>query len=111
MSIRSAQGDGSKDARSHPAVYHTFVLALERWKDGGSILRKPELTREKLEAVASETSKRQHPEIGYQRLTYMMIDEGMAAVTTSSVYNVLAQVELSSRSTPPPGGSHKQGLD
>ena len=68
----------------------------------------PWLLPEEREAIIA--FKRQHPEIGCRRLTYMMIDEGVAAVPPSSVYSVLAQAGLSSRWTPP-GGSSKRGFD
>ena len=56
--------------------------------------------------------KRKHPKIGYRRLAYMMLDEGVAAVTPSSVYRVLREAGLSSRWTRlGGGGARKRGFD
>lgn len=41
--------------------------------------------------------KRAHPEIGYRRLAYMMLDEGIVAATPSSVYRVLREAGLTSK--------------
>jgi transposase InsO family protein len=63
------------------------------------------------ERAAIVAYKRQHPAIGYRRLAYMMLDEGVAAVPASSVYRVLAQAGLASRWTQAPGQEHKKGFD
>ena len=66
------------------------------------------LTPEERQAI--EDYKRQHPEIGYRRLAYMMLDESLVAVPPSSVYRVLKQVGLSSRWTQAPGKDHQTGF-
>ena len=66
------------------------------------------LTPEERQAI--EDYKRQHPEIGYRRLAYMMLDESLVAVPPSSVYRVLKQVGLSSRWTQVPGKDHQTGF-
>ena len=63
------------------------------------------------ERAAIVTYKRQHPAIGYRRLAYMMLDEGVAAVPASSVYRVLDQAGLGKCWTGTPGQEHKKGFD
>jgi len=46
------------------------------------------------EKSAIEAYARQHPEEGYRRLSYMMLDEDVVAVSASSVYRVLRQAGL-----------------
>jgi len=67
------------------------------------------LLPEEREAIV--TYKREHPEIGYRRLAYMMLDEGVVAVPPSSVYRVLKQAGLSSRWTGGDQKTHKQGFE
>ncbi len=67
------------------------------------------LMPEEREAIVAY--KREHPEIGYRRLAYMMLDEGIAAVPPSSVYRVLKQAGLSSRWTGGDNKSHKKGFE
>ncbi|RMD58305.1 transposase, partial [Candidatus Parcubacteria bacterium] len=43
--------------------------------------------------------KKAHPEVGYRRLAFMMLDEDIVAVPPSSVYRVLRNAGLSSRWT------------
>jgi hypothetical protein len=111
-----------KERAGFPVARSLLLLGLPRatyfrWSASGGKQPRPPATTAKShwllpqEREAIIAYKRQHPEIGYRRLTYMMIDEGVAAVPPSSVYNVLAQAGLSSRWTSPPGGSHKQGFD
>ena len=54
--------------------------------------------------------KRKHPEVGYRRLAYMMLDEGVVAVTPSSVYRVLQEAGLSNRWTSAGGGASRKGF-
>ena len=63
------------------------------------------------ERTAILAYKRQHPELGYRRLAYMMLDAGVVAVPPSTVHRVLHQAGLSSRWTPAPGGARKRGFD
>ena len=49
------------------------------------------------EQSAIEAYARQHREEGYRRLSYMMLDEDVVAVSPSSVYRVLKQVGLLQR--------------
>lgn len=55
--------------------------------------------------------KREHPELGYRRLTFMMLDEEIVAVSPSSVLNVLQQANLSRRWTPGPGSASRKGFE
>ena len=63
------------------------------------------------EKEAITAYKRKHPEVGYRRLAYMMLDEGVVAVTPSSVYRVLKEAGLSSKWTPAGGGTSRQGFE
>ena len=47
--------------------------------------------------------KRQHPTVGGVRLAYMMLDQGVAAVSPSTVFRVLREAGLSSQWTLPEG--------
>ncbi|MCI0348898.1 MAG: hypothetical protein L0Z53_05675 [Acidobacteriales bacterium] len=38
-----------------------------------------------------------HPQVGYRKLTWMMVDAGVACVSESSVYRVLSEADLLSR--------------
>jgi len=49
------------------------------------------------EKSAIESYAQQHPEEGYRRLSYMMLDENVVAVSPSSVYRVLKQAGLLQR--------------
>jgi putative transposase len=111
-----------KERAGFPVARSLLLLGLPRatyfrWSASGGKRPRPPATTPKSHWLLPEEReailayKRQHPESGYRRLTYMMIDEGVAAVPPSSVYHVLAQAGLSSRWTPPPAGSHKQGFD
>lgn len=54
--------------------------------------------------------RREHPEDGYRRLTYMMMDDNIVAVSPSSVYRVLNAAGLMARwNTPKP--LKKRGFD
>lgn len=50
---------------------------------------------------------REHRESGYRRLTYMMMDEDVVAVSPSSVYRVLKAEDLLGSVSRPGGGSRK----
>ena len=45
---------------------------------------------------------REHPEVGYRRLTYMMLDADIVAVSPATTYNVLRQAGLMGRRQVPP---------
>ena len=42
----------------------------------------------------------EHPEAGYRRLTYMMMDQGIVAVSPTTTYNVLSQAGLMGKRKP-----------
>jgi len=63
------------------------------------------------ERAAIVRYKRQHPEMGYRRLAYQMLDEGVTAVPPSSVYRVLQRAGLATRWTQPPRGAHPKGFE
>ena len=88
-----------------------------RWlKTGGKEKRKENKTPKghwllDWEAERIIAFKREHPEIGYRRLAWMMIDADIVAVSPTSVYRVLLRADLSNRwTTPPGGGSHREGF-
>jgi transposase InsO family protein len=54
--------------------------------------------------------KREHPGIGYRRLTYMMLDEDVVATSPATVLRVLTEAGLSTKWTQPAGGTHKKGF-
>lgn len=55
--------------------------------------------------------KRKHPEIGYRRLAWMMVDGDIVAISPSSVYRVLQRAGLSGRWVTPPGKkAHRKGF-
>lgn len=62
------------------------------------------------EKAAIVDYKRKHPEEGYRRLTFMMIDEGIVAVSPSTVLSVLQQAQLSTRWTRGPGTASRKGF-
>ena len=76
-----------------------------RWaKTDGKVTRKRSLSPKSNHLLEWEKEciiayKRNHPEVGYRRLAYMMIDEGVVAVPPSSVYRVLKEANLNSRWT------------
>ena len=47
--------------------------------------------------------KREHPEIGYHRLSWMMVDAGIVAVSPTSVHRVLLHAGLANHRTTHPG--------
>jgi len=49
------------------------------------------------EKSAIEAYAREHPDEGYRRLSYMMLDENVAAVSPSSVYRALIEADLIKR--------------
>ena len=67
----------------------------------------PAEEREKIVAF-----KRQNPTVGGVRLAYMMLDQGVVAVSPSTVFRVLREAGLSSRWTLPDGRkASRQGFD
>jgi len=88
-----------------------------RWEVGSGKASRPQtvmprgryLLLEEREAIVAY--KREHPEIGYRRLAYMMLDEGVVAVPPSSVHRVLKQAGLSSRWTGGDNKAHKKGFE
>lgn len=67
------------------------------WFDEEGLLKPPgekklraltEITPEEIEAVIAYRKK--HPEIGYRKLCWMMVDEDIACLSESSVYNILS---------------------
>ena len=53
---------------------------------------------------------REHPEEGYRRLSYMMLNAGVAVVRPSSVLRILQEEKLIGRWRQPRGSAHKKGF-
>lgn len=53
----------------------------------------------------------EHREEGYRRLSYMMLDAGVAAIRPSTVYTILAAAGLIGRWKQTAAGAHKKGFD
>lgn len=87
---RWAQEGGRKPAAHAPPPKSHFLLEDERQ----AVLR----------------FKREHPEIGYRRLAWMMVDQSVAAVSPSSVLRILREANLSTRWTQPAGEAHRKGF-
>lgn len=67
------------------------------WFDGNGVLKPPgeqklrastEITPEEINAVVAY--RKNHPEVGYRKLCWMMVDEDVAYLSESSVYNILS---------------------
>lgn len=67
------------------------------WFDGDGALKPPEgkkvrclteITPEEIEAVVDY--RKRHPEVGYRKLTWMMVDENVACLSEASVYTILS---------------------
>lgn len=87
-----------------------------RWAQDGGRKPTPEpntpkshylLEKEKQAIIAY---KREHPEEGYRRLAFMMLDAKVAAVSPASVHRVLQEAGLSSCWTQPAGDAHRKGF-
>ncbi len=61
----------------------------------GNIPRDFWLEQWEIEAIIAY--KRKHPEVGYRRLTYMMMDENVVAVSPATTYRILRLHNLTSR--------------
>lgn len=68
------------------------------WFDDGGTLKPPgekkfkactEITFEEIDAVVAYRHK--HPDVGYRKLAWMMVDEDVACLSESSVYNILSE--------------------
>lgn len=71
-----------------PSKYHDWVQRYEAEnRHNGSIPKGLWLQKAEREAIIDYYVK--HPDEGYRRLAYMMLDENIAAVSPSSVYRVL----------------------
>lgn len=79
------------------------------FNDGGNLKelkpRAPMNTRKVLqvEVDAVVSYRRLHPDIGYRKLAWMMIDEGIACLSESAVYDILAEHKMLSGWQPTPG--------
>lgn len=70
--------------RSHKENQHNASVPRKHW-----------LLSEEKQAIIDYCL--QHPKEGYRRLTYMMLDEGVVAVSPASVYRVLSDAQLLQR--------------
>lgn len=87
-----------------------------RWAQDGGRKPTPEIHPPKSHYLLAEEKqaiiafKREHPEEGYRRLAFMMLDEKIAAVSPASVHRVLQDAGLSSRWTQPAAEAHRKGF-
>ena len=71
-----------------PSKYHDWVQRYETEnRHNGLIPKELWLQKSEREAIVSYYAK--HPDEGYRRLAYMMLDKNIAAASPSSVYRVL----------------------
>jgi len=68
--------------------YHDWVQRYEL-ENGHNVQLPKEFWLQKAEKKAILSYHAQHPDEGYRRLAYMMLDENIAAVSPSSVYRTL----------------------
>lgn len=110
-----------KERASFPVAKALFLLELARatffrWQAQGGkpITERPYIPKSHYllpkEREAILVYKREHPRIGYRRLAFMMLDEGVVAVSPGAVYWVLHKAGLSSRWTKAPGPPSKKGF-
>lgn len=99
-----------------PAHRTLAVLGVPRsvyyaWKGRDSLQGRPGAPCRVYEVLAEERAAicgfaLLHPKVGYRKLTWMMVDAGVACVGESTVYRVLSEADLLSRwkrSAPSPG--------
>ena len=110
-----------KDRASFPVNKALQLVELSRstwfrWSRNGGRKPTPEIHAPKSHYLLEEEKKaivafkREHPEEGYRRLSFMMLDEKVAAVSPASVHRVLQDAGLSSRWTQPAGAAHRKGF-
>ena len=110
-----------KDRASFPVNEALRIVELSRatwfrWAENGGRKPTPQIHPPKshylleAEKQAIVEFKRAHPEEGYRRLSFMMIDEKIAAVSPASVHRVLQEAGLSSRWTQSAGDAHRKGF-
>lgn len=107
---------------SFPVKQALAVLALPRstffdWSRVKGKSPRPIITAPKSHYITPEertaviTFAKAHPGNGYQRLSYMIANAGVAAVRPSTVHTILKEAGLIGRWTTPPPGTHKIGFD
>jgi transposase InsO family protein len=77
------------------SVYYAWRARTNLHDRAGTPCRAYEVLPEERAAICAFALK--HPKLGYRKLTWMMIDAGVACVGESTVYRVLAQADLLSR--------------
>ena len=100
------------------AVLNLPARTYHRWTRLSGKKPRPEVLVSKGHWILPEerekigTFKRQHPTVGGVRLAYMMLDQGVVAVSPSTVFRVLREAGLGSRWTLPEGRkASRQGFD
>ncbi len=91
-------------------TYHRWVVTQGKGKRPEGVLPKGHwILPEEREAILA--FKRKHPSLGAKRLSFMMLDRNIAAVSPSSVWRVLQDAGLSSKWTVPDGQkAHRTGF-
>lgn len=113
-----------KDLGGSPVKTSLTVLGLPRstyfdWArlEGGGKSPRPPSTAPKSfyttpdERVAVIAFAKEHPEVGYKRLAYMMADAGVAAVRPTTVWEILSAAGLIGRWKKPEITAHKRGFE
>jgi transposase InsO family protein len=115
--VRYLKQRAARPVQSSLAILDLPRATYFRWAaQGGKAPRPPAVVPKSHWLLPEERAaiiayKRAHPEYGYRRLCFMMLDEGVVAVAPSSVHRVLQGAGLSSRWTPGPGESARKGFD
>jgi len=74
------------------SVYYSWKARASLHDRHGAPCRVYEVLAEEREAICTFALK--HPKVGYRKLTWMMLDAGVACVSESTVYRVLNQADL-----------------
>ena len=89
------------------SVYYAWKGRESLHDRHGAPCRMYEVLAEERAAICAFALK--HPKVGYRKLTWMMVDAGVACVGESTVYRVLSEADLLSRwkrSAPSSGEYH-----
>ena len=89
------------------SVYYGWKARASLHDRHGAPCRVYEVLAEERAAICAFALK--HPQVGYRKLSWMMVDAGVACMGESTVYRVLSEADLLSRwkrSAPSPGEYH-----
>nr|WP_279382637.1 IS3 family transposase [Acanthopleuribacter pedis] len=87
------------DLRLHPAKFYDWKKRYGKVNEHNRLVPRDHwLEPEEVRAVVAFFHE--HPDVGYRRLTYMMLDTEVVAVSPSTTYNVLKRAGLMGRREP-----------